>query len=438
MLGLLYLLGEVKFGNLNITPKIIEIMEKLTPILKLQVLWALCLGANKMDLPKNVGAEKQLNLLLTRIGSKIDKNDRALFLNRWAFDKSLTKDSNQIGSRQDTIIKGGDGDKKTENRRDFATQIDEYPSKAYQDLKATLKKAAEIDVNLILEGESGTGKSFFARYIHNQSARKKQPFFVVDCGAISEDLFDAQFFGYVRGAFTGAHEDKNGYFQAANRGTILLDNIAELSQGSQAKILRALQEREIRKVGSTENETFDVRIMCTTQHPLKDLVELGVFRLDLYFRVDVINISVPPIRDRKEDLTKLIDSMKRSMGIQGNWKISRPVLAALKKYPWPGNLHELRNEIRRWNLVLKGQDTVEMDHLSAFITIIQTVDGLPKVDSSLIEKHGFDKVMDHIEKAAIQQAIKKYDGNIQRTSKALQLSRKRLRERLRKHQLYTE
>lgn len=227
-----------------------------------------------------------------------------------------------------------------------------------------LKLAAESDVTVLLTGESGTGKELAARAIHAQGARRKKPFLAINCSAIPEGLLESELFGHVEGAFTGAATDKLGMFEAADGGTLFLDEIGEVSQSIQVKLLRVLQEREIRRVGESKTRQVDVRVVTATNRDLKQLVEEEVIREDFYYRIHVFEIRLPPLRERKSDVPLLVDHFIRQLCVDRGKPIdgiARDTLDVLQDYPWPGNVRELRNAIEHACVMAAGDRITYLD-----------------------------------------------------------------------------
>lgn len=222
-------------------------------------------------------------------------------------------------------------------------------SQVIQDLRAQIARLARSMAPISITGESGSGKELAAREIHAQSARAGKPFIAVNCGAIPETLMEAEFFGYRKGAFTGASDERDGFFQAAHGGTLMLDEVADLPLAMQVKLLRAIQERRVRKIGATNEEPVDVRIISATHQNLAEWVEKGKFRQDLFYRLNVIELSLPPLRERLDDLGLLTDTVLSRLKAHGNQhaSLSPAALAALSGYHFPGNVRELENILER-------------------------------------------------------------------------------------------
>jgi two-component system response regulator PilR (NtrC family) len=221
-------------------------------------------------------------------------------------------------------------------------------SQAIQVVRERIGKLASSAAPVAIYGESGSGKELAARDIHAHSPRASQPFIAVNCGAIPENLMEAEFFGYRRGAFTGANEERQGFFHAAHRGTLFLDEVAELPLAMQVKLLRAIQERRVRKLGAQREDVIDVRILSATHQNLASLVERGSFRQDLYFRLQVIALSLPPLRARREDIPLLCDAiLRRHLPLIRKPVISAAAMDRLVAYDFPGNVRELENVLER-------------------------------------------------------------------------------------------
>jgi two-component system response regulator PilR (NtrC family) len=236
-------------------------------------------------------------------------------------------------------------------------------SPAMQSLRAQIGRLARSNAPISITGESGSGKELAAREIHAQSSRASKPFVAVNCGAIPETLMEAEFFGYRKGAFTGASDDRDGFFQAANGGTLMLDEVADLPLPMQVKLLRAIQERRVRKIGATVEEPVDVRIISATHQDLARCVEQGRFRQDLFYRLNVIELSLPPLRERIDDLAPLVDAVLARLAGPGQATLGPGVLDALRAYSFPGNIRELENVLER-ALAFANDGVIEVGDLS--------------------------------------------------------------------------
>jgi two-component system response regulator PilR (NtrC family) len=239
-------------------------------------------------------------------------------------------------------------------------------SSAMQQVRALVEKVARSMAPVLVNGESGTGKELVARAIHEISARAAQPFIAVNCGAIPEQLLEAEFFGYRKGAFTGANEDREGFFQAANGGTLFLDEIGDLPLSMQSKLLRAIQERSVRPVGAVSEQSVNVRLLSATHKDLGAEVQAGRFRQDLFYRLNVIQIRVPPLRERLEDLSdiaeRVLERIAHDAGVSPAPRLTREALQVLARYPFPGNVRELENLLHR-AVALSGGETIDVADL---------------------------------------------------------------------------
>jgi NtrC-family two-component system response regulator AlgB len=230
-------------------------------------------------------------------------------------------------------------------------------------MKSVLDLAQQVaasNITVLVEGESGTGKELLARLIHQQSPRAENPFITVNCAALAETLLESELFGHVRGAFTGAVRDREGRFEAANGGTVLLDEIGEVAPATQVKLLRFLQSKELERVGETATRRVDVRVIAATNRNLEEAVKNGTFRDDLYYRLNAVRVKLPPLRERTEDIPLLAQHFLSRLG--SGSELKPDVLRALTTYPWKGNVRELENVIERAVILAKG-GPVEMHHL---------------------------------------------------------------------------
>ena len=239
-------------------------------------------------------------------------------------------------------------------------------SPAMMELVALLERIAPSQVNVMITGESGTGKELVAKALHLNSERKNSPFVPINCGAIPENLLESELFGHEKGAFTGADKRKEGLFESAENGTLFLDEIGELPMGMQVKLLRVLQEREFRRVGGTQNIPLNIRLIAATNQDLTEMVRLGSFREDLFYRLNVVAIELPPLRARRDDIPLLINSFYQQRTGKNEYHIDKQVMPLLLSYNWPGNVRELENLVER-SLVLGETEVLSLDCLPAQI-----------------------------------------------------------------------
>ena len=276
---------------------------------------------------------------------------------------------------------------------------------------------AESKTTVLIQGESGTGKELVARAIHGKGPRARAPFLAVNCGALTETLLESELFGYVRGAFTGAAADKEGFLHAARGGTLFLDEVSETSPALQVKLLRVLQQEEYTPVGGTKSLATDVRVIAASNQNLESLVAEGRFRKDLYYRLNVVTIVVPPLRGRPEDIPKLIAHFVRRMRAVSAPRLSARALDRLIAYPWPGNVRELENTIERLALFSRGR-TIEAEDLPEKFR-----EAKPKVEESLFE--GLP-TLDEIEKRYLVHVLGRVEGNRTRAAEILGIDRRTL------------
>ncbi|MDZ7337110.1 MAG: sigma-54 dependent transcriptional regulator [candidate division KSB1 bacterium] len=291
-----------------------------------------------------------------------------------------------------------------------------------------VKKVAPTDATVLIYGESGTGKELIARAIHYNSLRRDKPFLTVDCGSLVETLFESELFGHVKGAFTGAIATKHGSFELANGGTFLFDEIGNISLNMQAKILRAIQEREIRRVGGTTTIKVDVRIIAATNRDLRRCVQEGTFREDLYYRLSVIPIYLPSLRERKEDIPLLARhflqkyNQRRKRSVAG---ISPEAMQLLCNYRWPGNVRELENVIER-AVIVEESDQITPDSLPSHL---RAEEKAPLPASQEI------RTLEQMEKEHIARVLVATAGNRSRAAQLLGIDRKTLYEKIKRYQI---
>jgi DNA-binding NtrC family response regulator len=293
-----------------------------------------------------------------------------------------------------------------------------------QKVFGAISKAAPTAATVLITGESGTGKELVARAIHYGSPRASSPFVPVNCAAIPETLIESELFGYVKGAFTGAAGTRAGFFQTADGGTIFLDEISATSQSMQVRLLRVLQEHEVCMVGSTRSQPVDIRVVAATNKDLPTLIRKELFREDLYFRLNVITIDLPPLRERGDDVLLLIRHFAGRFAAE----LGKPVpsfsdraLQVLQRYRWPGNVRELENVVQRLVVMADG-NSVDVPDLPSLMRF------------SALEKGGFDRPLAEVECEYIRNVLASVDGNRTRAAEILGIDRKTLREKLKDRQ----
>ncbi len=306
-------------------------------------------------------------------------------------------------------------------------------SDSMRNLKDLAERIAKTPSTVLVEGESGTGKEIFAQAIHNASPRRSFPFVRVNCASIPPELFESEFFGYVEGAFTGAlRKGKKGQFQIANKGTIFLDEISEIPIYMQAKLLRVLQEKEIAKVGSDEPLKVDFRLIASSNKSLKKMVNEGSFREDLYYRLNVIHLKLPPLRERKEDLDVLVPNIIEDLNMRLHSAVmglSESAWELLRIHDWQGNVRELRNVLER-GVAICSNHLLETWHFRSYFS-----------EENLNEESSSDKsfqikdVLMHAEKKAIQRALQMAQGNIIKAAQALGVSRSGLYQKMKSYNI---
>jgi len=300
-----------------------------------------------------------------------------------------------------------------------------------------IRQVAKTKTSILITGESGTGKELIAKAIHDESKRKDRPFVVVNCGGIPETLMESELFGHKKGSFTGATHDKKGLFEAADKGTIFLDEIGELTLPIQVKLLRAVQERVFKPVGSNEDVSVDIRIISATNKKLEDEVIVGNFREDLFYRLNVIEIKMPPLRERKNDLRVLaqhfLEKYSREMGKEVT-KISSYAIDLLNKYDFPGNIRELENLMER-SVALSSTNIILPDSLALSVHKRRWIEGFKNRRFDLDEvKNGvsLDNILEEIERAYLVKALECTNGKKQEAADLLDISFRTFRYRMSK------
>ncbi len=299
-------------------------------------------------------------------------------------------------------------------------------SPGIEHVRAVIEKLARSQAPVYITGESGSGKELAARLIHGKGSRREKAFVPVNCGAIPENLMESEFFGYKKGAFTGAEGDRDGFFQAANAGTLFLDEVADLPLAMQVKLLRAIQEKQVRKVGATSEDAVDVRIICATHQDLAARVEAGKFRQDLYYRLAVIELKMPPLRECREDIPVLADAiLRRLAGSDGRraMRLSEAAKKSLADYDFPGNTRELENILER-AVALTTRDEIEPEDLQ----LAPPAALAPEPGANA--KWPLTDYLDRVEKEAILEALEKTRFNRTAAAKLLGITFRALRYRM--------
>jgi DNA-binding NtrC family response regulator len=302
-------------------------------------------------------------------------------------------------------------------------------NRAFTDVVKLAEMVAPTDSTVLITGESGTGKEIIARHIHKLSERESGPFISINCGALPENLLESELFGHVKGSFTGAHKDKDGLLVAARGGTFFLDEVAEMSPSLQVKLLRALQEREIVPVGATQSVDIDVRIIAATNRDLDQEIRRGSFRSDLYYRLNVIALHLPPLRDREDDIALLAEHFLRRLAEDTGQdiRLSEAALSALQGYDWPGNVRELENALERAAILTKGA-TIPVDALPARIVE-------PAPAPLISDRPAANPTLELVERAYILWVLQAEGGNKARAAEVLGIDPSTLYRKLSRYEL---
>ncbi len=295
-------------------------------------------------------------------------------------------------------------------------------SKIIRDLKEEIVKVATVKQTVLITGESGCGKELIAHSIHNCSDRHERMFVRVNCAAIPENLFESEFFGYVGGSFSGASKaGKVGKFELANNGTLFLDEIGEMPLFMQSKLLRTLQEKEITRVGGNENIPVDVRIIAATNRDLEKMIKEGKFREDLYYRINILNIKAPALREHPSDIPEIVESILEELyqenGVQKT--VSKEVYNVFKQYSWPGNVREMNNILSKMYYMSNGKE-IGVQEIPRHIRYGDHINSMSANEDSM------DKTIEELEKQMVLQCLKKTQGNLSKTAALLKISRPRL------------
>ena len=345
--------------------------------------------------------------------SKPFKTDEVLLTLKKAEEREQLRRENRRLKKEIADIKGDDG---------FGSMV--ATSAGMKEVFALAHKVAQYDTTILITGESGTGKELVARGIHKNSPRANLPFVAINCGSLPENLLESELFGYVKGAFTGADKDSKGLFKEADGSTLFLDEIGELPLAMQVKLLRVLQEQEIRPIGSSTANRVNVRILAATAKDLREQVQLGAFREDLFYRLNVVQIKIPPLRDRRDDIPLLCQHFIEKYNRKFQTKVNGLTEEAMKKilrFMWPGNVRELENTIQRGTVLASGT-YIDVDHLPAILGVTQQHE-LPSNDfESTVENLSLKLAQRHLEEKFIKLALLEADGNKSQATKMLGIS----------------
>lgn len=343
----------------------------------------------------------------------------------------LLKKINEALESQTRVKPSQQKEKKRENAAEtYANNFLEGESEAARQLFSYVNLVAPTQMSVLINGASGTGKEYVAHRIHQLSKRNEKPFIAIDCGSIPKDLAASEFFGHVKGSFTGALTDKTGAFEEANGGTLFLDEIGNLSYEVQVQLLRALQERRVRKIGSTKEIQVDVRLICATNENLKEAISKGTFREDLYHRINEFTLRMPSLKERQEDILLFANFFLD----QANKELDKDLIgfdaaasSMLQKYEWPGNLRQLKNIVKRATLLAKG-DFISPNELGEEISEKKETDSTPLIFGSSLNK-------EETEKQLIINALKQTGNNKSKAATLLGIDRKTLYNKLKHYDI---
>jgi len=365
------------------------------------------------------GAERARNLGAYDYIGKPFNNDEIKLVIHNALEKRHLRKENILLKRE------------IESRSGFEYFVGKSPS--MERIFSLIRQVADTKSTVLITGESGTGKELVARALHTHSTRKNNPFVTVNCGALPETLLESELFGYMKGAFTGAVSNKQGLFEAANGGTIFLDEISATTPSLQIKLLRVLQEREFKRVGGTADIKVDVRVLAASNSDLQQDVAKGSFREDLYYRLNVIPIHLPPLRERKEDIPLLINYFLKNVSSgKAPKNISPEAMNRMLNYRWPGNVRELENAIERLNILASG-DTIRIEHIPDNISLSPTCADLIPLD---IPETGInlELLLQNAERTLLFKALDLSGGVKTEAARLLGLSFRSFRHRLQKYE----
>ena len=345
-------------------------------------------------------------------------------LKPWENDKLIATIADVLNEKKGDKLAAGIEEKSDSKKEKSSSDAIIGQSASMLNVLKTSERVAATDANVLILGENGTGKTQLAKHLHQHSQRSDKPFVVVDLGALSDSLFESELFGHVKGAFTDAKEDRAGRFEEAKGGTIFLDEIGNLTLSLQAKLLTVLQERKVTRVGSNKSIPLDVRLICATNMKIENMVADKTFRQDLFYRINTIELDLPPLRERPEDIAPLAEFYLKQFRKKYNrpvTDISSALIKKMQQYNWPGNIRELQHAIER-AVILSQEKTLQPDDL-----FLKTSGDQPTTAT------GFD--LEDMEKNMIVQAMKRFNGNITDAARELGLSRAALYRRMEKYGL---
>jgi two-component system response regulator AtoC len=315
-----------------------------------------------------------------------------------------------------------------------------WASKPMQEIRAVLEQVADTDVTVLVQGESGVGKEIVARTLHEVSIRSDKPFVKVNCAALPEDLLESELFGYEKGSFTGAARRKTGKFEHANHGTIFLDEIGEMSASLQAKLLQVLQDREFTRLGGNKEVSVDVRVVCATNRKLDEMVADGGFRADLYFRLNVVNVTIPPLRERRDEIPALVETFLRRYAPlyrKPMPRISERLMSAFQREAFPGNVRELENMVKRV-IVLEGEESVlnellerQEGHPDAYSKLIEFIEHCEQTAGEMPLREVGRRAAQEAERETIGRILHHTDWNRKQAARMLGISYKTLLQKIR-------
>ncbi len=301
-------------------------------------------------------------------------------------------------------------------------------SQAIREIKETIEKVAPLNVRVLITGENGTGKELVARWIHELSERAQKPFVEVNCAAIPSELIESELFGHEKGAFTSAIKQRIGKFEAANEGTLFLDEIGDMSASAQAKVLRALQENKITRIGSNKTINVDVRVIAATNKNLKEEIRRNKFREDLYHRLSVVLIHIPPLRERKEDIPVLAENFLKDICEAYGFPektFEEKAMTLMQELPWTGNIRELKNAVERL-VIFSGNSITEQD-VKKYVSATQE---LENIDNILEKFDSLDEAKEFVEKELIRKKLEENKGDFKKTAKSLGISVEELQQKI--------